>query len=256
MIILQTLLAVSLLYQASPTQGRHLVFNSDFTKSKKISATDWKFDDGPVYNDEKEKYVSGPGENAFLTKEGLVIKATKQGNQILSTRLQSKEAWRYGYFEAEVKVPKGNGNWPAFWMLNDRLRNPGSQEKVGWPKCGEIDIMENVGYDPANFHYSLHSEDFNWMKAKQRTKVAAAKNPNGFHKFGLDWKADSIGFYQDGKEVYRVKRETDTFNSWPFRDPFYIILNLAIGGNWGGSKGIDPKIFPSEYVVKYVKVYQ
>lgn len=256
MILFQTLLASALLIQCSGTAGRHLVFSSDFTKEKRISLKDWKFDDGPVYNDELEKYASAPGENAYLTKEGLVIQALKDGTKITSARLESVKAWKYGYFEAEAKVPVGNGAWPAFWMLNERLRNPGSQPAVGWPKAGEIDIMENVGSDPPNFHFSLHCEDYNWMKSKQRTKVVAAADPQAFHKFGLDWRADSITFYMDGKEAYRVTKDSDTFNSWPFRDPFYIILNLAIGGNWGGSKGVDPKIFPSRYVVKYVKVWQ
>jgi beta-glucanase (GH16 family) len=256
MTILHILLASALVVQGSPTKGKHLVFSCDFTRQKEISLKDWKFDDGPVYNGEQEKYASGPGENAFLTKDGLIIQALKNGDRITSTRLQSVKAWRYGYFEAEAKVPPGNGTWPAFWMLNDRLRNPGTQEKVGWPKAGEIDIMENVGYDPKNFHFSLHCENYNWTKPKQRTKVVSVDNPFDFHKFGLDWEPDSITFYMDGKEAYRVEKDDASFDSWPFRDPFYIILNLAIGGFWGGAKGIDPTIFPSKYIVRYVKVYQ
>ena len=256
MFLLQALIATGLLSQGAPTAGRHLVYNCDFTKQKQISLKEWKFDDGPVYNDEKEKYASGPGKNAFLTKQGLVIQALQEGGKITSTRLQSVKAWKYGYFEAEAKVPNGNGTWHAFWMLNDRLRHKGTQDSLGWPRCGEIDIMENVGSDVKNFHYSLHSDNFNWMKKQQRTKVVPSDNPLAFHKFGLDWRADSITFYLDGKETYHVKKEDDSFGSWPFRDPFYIILNLAIGGNMGGSKGIDPKIFPSQFIVKYVKVYQ
>ena len=256
MILLQTFISALLIVQTSPTAGRRLVFSSDFTKAKHISTSDWKFNDGPVYNNELEKYASGPGDNAFLTPDGLVIQALKNGTKITSTRLESVKSWRYGYFESEAKVPVGNGTWPAFWMLNERLRNPGNQPRVGWPRCGEIDIMENVGFDPKNFHFSLHSQDFNWQKPKQRTKVVAADDPLQFHKFGLDWRPDSIVLYLDGKEAYKVTKDVDTFDSWPFRDPFYIILNLAIGGFWGGSKGVDDKIFPSQYIIKYVKVYQ
>ncbi len=254
--ILTTLAATLLLTQSSPTKGRHLVYSCDFTKSHTLSAKDWKFNDGPVYNNELEKYASGPGENAFFTKEGLVIQALKKGGKITSTRLESVKSWKYGYFEFEAKVPSGKGTWPAIWMLNERLRNPGTQEKVGWPRCGEIDIMENVGYDPKNFHYSLHSDDFNWQKKQQRTKVVSSEDPGAFHTYGLDWRADSIAFYMDGKEGYRVNKEDDSFGAWPFRDPFYIILNLAIGGFWGGAKGVDDSIFPSQFVVKYVKIYQ
>ncbi len=254
MMILPMLLTPIFLSQTSPIAGRHLVFVNDFTKMKKISLKDWKFDDGPVYNNELEKYVSGPGENAYVTKEGLVIKATNNGGKVMSTRLTSNKSWKYGYFEAEAKVPLGKGTWPAFWMLNERLRNPGNQEKVGWPKCGEIDIMENVGMEPKVYHFSLHCEDYNWMKPKQRTKVVSVEDPVKFHKYGLDWRANEIVFYLDGKEAYRVKKDEDTFNAWPFRGPYYIILNLAIGGNMGGK--VDPSIFPAKFIVKSVKVYQ
>ena len=253
---MQTLVATALLLQGAPTAGKHLVFSCDFRKVKEISKKDWKFDDGPVYNHELEKYASGPGENAFLTKEGLVIQALKDGKTITSTRLQSVRSWKYGYFEFEAKIPVGKGTWPAIWMLNERLRNPGTQEKVGWPKCGEIDIMENVGFDPKNFHYSLHSGKYNWQQKLQRTKVASVTDPNAFHKFALDWNSNSITFYQDGLNVYQVKKDEDTFDAWPFRDRFYLILNLAIGGMWGGQQGVDDKIFPSQFVIRYVKVYQ
>ncbi len=256
MITLTALLAVAVLAQDSPLAGRHLVFSSDFSKVREISHQDWIFNDGPVYNDEQEHYASGPGPNAFLTRQGLVIQALKNGGRITSTRLESVHSWRYGYFEAEAKIPIGHGTWPAFWMLNERLRNPGDQPRVGWPRCGEIDIMENVGFDPKNFHFSLHCADFNWQRSQQRTKVMAADDPEAFHKFGLDWRPDSITFYLDGRVAYHVAKDKDTFDAWPFRDPFYIILNLAIGGTWGGQQGVDPKIFPSQYIVKYVKVYQ
>ena len=109
MILLHALLSATILFQGSPTKGRHLVFSSDFTKIKQISSSDWKFNDGPVYNNELEKYASGPGENAYLTPEGLVIQGLKDGTKITSARLESVKAWQYGYFEAEVKVPTGNG---------------------------------------------------------------------------------------------------------------------------------------------------
>jgi beta-glucanase (GH16 family) len=139
-------------------------------------------------------------------------------------------------------------------MLNECLRRPG--DKTGWPKCGEIDIMENVGFDPPNFHFSLHSQAFNWMQKQQRTEVTPVADPKAFHKFGLDWRPASITFYLDGKAVYTVKKTEDTVASWPFRDPFYLILNLAIGGSWGGQKGVDPAIFPSDFEIRDVKVYQ
>lgn len=253
------LLAIALLttgFDPSPLAGRHLVFSYDFKTRKRLDPKDWIFDDGPSYNDEKEKYTSAAGGNAYIKDGDLVIEARKAGGQITSARLETSKAWRYGYVEVVAKVPEGRGTWPAIWMLNDRLRHTGDQPRVGWPECGEIDIMENVGYDPPNFHYSLHSKDYNWMVKKQRTVSAPLANPGGFHKFGLDWRPDSITFYADGTPTYKVVKTEDTFASWPFRDPFYLILNLAIGGNWGGAKGIDDRIFPSRYYIRSVKVYQ
>lgn len=240
----------------SPIGGRHLVFSDDFSKEKRIDPKKWLYDDGPVYNNELEKYTGASGGNTYFKNGNLVIEARKENGKVTSARLESVKAWKYGYFECVAKVPSGKGTWPAFWMLNDRLRHPGNQEKVGWPQCGEIDIMENVGYDPPGFHFSLHSGKYNWMRKEQRTSVTRVSNPTDFHKFGLDWREDSITFYLDDKPVYNVKKTEPDFDSWPFRDPFYMILNLAIGGSWGGAKGVDDSIFPAQYVIKSVKIYQ
>jgi beta-glucanase (GH16 family) len=243
-------------FDPSPLAGRHLVFSYDFRTRKRLDSKDWIFDDGPSYNNELEKYTSASGGNASIKDGTLVIEAKKVGTRITSARLETTKAWRYGYVEVEAKVPPGRGTWPAIWMLNDRLRHRGDQPGVGWPECGEIDIMENVGYDPASFHYSLHSKEYNWMVKKQRTLAAPLPHPEAFHKFGLDWRTDSITFYADGKATYHVDKTEDTFAAWPFRDPFYLILNLAIGGTWGGAKGVDDKIFPSRYYIRSVKIYQ
>lgn len=249
------LIAAALTAHSSPVNGRKLVFDCEFARSKHISLKDWKFDDGPVYNNEKERYVSAEGPNAHITKAGLEIVATKVGGKIMSARLLSTHAWKYGYFEFTAKVPSGRGTWPALWLLNDCLRHKGP-ENVGWPRCGEIDVMENVGFDPTNFHFSLHSQDFNFMQKNQRTRVVPCSNPFEWHTFGLDWRAESIQFYLDGKKAYRVDRTKDTPDDWPFRSPFYLILNLAIGGDWGGAKGIDDAIFPAKFTVRNVKIYQ
>jgi beta-glucanase (GH16 family) len=236
-----------------PKAGRKLVFSYDFSKQKTLSAKDWIFDNGPVYNGEQEKYTS---DNTQIKDGSLVIEARKDGGKVTSARLQSVKSWKYVYIESTAKVPQGKGTWPAIWMLNDRSRHRGQPDFVDWPTCGEIDIMENVGFDPTNMHFSLHSHDYNWMQKQQRTSVTAVSDPTAFHKYGLDWRPDEITFYLDDKPVYDVKRTADTFDAWPYRDPFYLILNLAIGGNWGGTKGVDDSIFPSKFYIKDVKVYQ
>jgi beta-glucanase (GH16 family) len=234
--------------------GRKLVYEENFAREKQIDPKMWHFDDGPSYNAEIEKYTSAGGGNAYLTRDGLVIEARKNDGKVTSARLTSNQSWKYGYFEFVAKVPTGRGTWPALWMLGDSLRHPNSP---GWPACGEIDIMENVGYDPDNFHYSLHCKKYNFMVGNERTKVVPAPDaPASFHTFGLDWRDGSITFYQDHKAVYHVDRTENTVDAWPWDAPFYMILNLAIGGNWGGAKGVDDAIFPSKFIVKSVKIYQ
>jgi beta-glucanase (GH16 family) len=249
-------LVLAMMLPGDPKQGRKLVFDDEFSKGGAIDTTRWLYDDGPVYNDELERYTSSPL-NSRVEHGNLVITARKDGGKITSARIESKAAWRYGYFECRAKVPGGRGTWPAFWMLNESLRQRDPKKQIGWPQCGEIDIMEEVGYDPDSFHFSLHSGKINWMRKEQRTKVVTTKDGAGrFHVFGLDWRPDSLRFFLDGKDVFDVQKTSDDPGIWPFKDPFYLILNLAIGGNWGGAKGVDDKIFPSSYYVDYVRVYQ
>jgi beta-glucanase (GH16 family) len=257
--IITSLLATlgSALLMAHPSQPAHgpLVFEQDFSKMKRLDPNIWIWNDGPVYNHEAEKYTNEAAHNAFIANGALVIEARKEGNQVTSARLESKKSWKYGYFEIRAKVPPGRGTWPAVWLLNQHIRDSGTKN-IGWPRCGEIDIMENVGVDPNQFHFSLHSEDFNFMKKNQRTKIAVSDSPHEFHTFGLEWRPEKIVFYMDGAPEYEVDKTSDSFANWPFRDPFYMILNLAIGGDWGGYKGVDPSIFPARYEISSIRIYK
>ena len=247
-------LALALSTGQDPKEGRKLVFDQEFNRPGPLDDRVWYFDDGPVYNQEMEHYTSS---NAEVKGGNLLITARSNQGKITSARIESHDSWRYGYFEIRAKVPGGRGTWPAIWLLNDSLRHPNTPSGKPWPDCGEIDIMEEVGYDPGTFHFSLHSAKFNWMKREQRTKTATV--PDGatkFHVFGLDWRPNQIRFLMDGVETYKVDDDSNDYASWPFVDKFYMILNLAIGGSWGGAKGVDPSIFPSRYYIDYVKIYQ
>lgn len=243
---------------AAQTSGMKLVFEQTFLHGSARLTDNWRFDDGPVYNDEKEKYASGFGPNCSIKDGKLIITGRNDNGHYTSTRIQSKKAWKYGYFECRARLPKGRGTWPAFWLLGDSLRKTKAQGNVGWPRCGEIDVMEQVGADPDKIHCSLHSGTVNWMRKEQRTfTITIPKVTEEFHSYGLDWTPKHLDFYIDGKRVGGFEKPKNAdFDNWPFDNPFYMIINLAIGGTWGGAQGIDPAIFPCNYEIEYVRVYQ
>jgi beta-glucanase (GH16 family) len=230
-----------------------VVFEQDFGKCYDLDDRFWQFDDGPVHNNEIQVYTRKINRNAWIENGTLVIEARKEGDVVTSARLVTCESWKYGRFEVVAKVPAGVGTWPAAWLLNDRHR----YNQCAWPLCGEIDIMEHVGFDPGVFHFTMHTAENNHVLNTQLSrKVCLLESDPRFHTFALDWTADKLEFFLDGDEVYQVIRTGDNAESWPFDDKFYLILNLAIGGDWGGQKGVDDAIFPARYEIKSVRVYQ
>lgn len=240
--------------QADP---RQLVLDKDFSVLTDVDESVWRFDDGPVHNNEAQKYTLKPAKNAWIEDGCLVLEARKKDGVITSARLQSVAAWKHGKVEVVAKVPTGKGTWPAIWMLGDSLRQNSPLNFVPWPKCGEIDIMENVGFDPFKFYFTLHSEKFNHMKGTQMTEVVTIPDETpAFHTYTLDWRPGKIEMAMDGKVVFSREKGAEGEDGWPFEAPHYLILNLAIGGFWGGAKGIDESIFPSRFLIKSVKVWQ
>lgn len=127
----------------------------------------------------------------------------------------------------------------------------------GWPASGEIDIMEHVGYDPGVIHGTIHTEKYNYIKQTQKEgKTSVADAQDTFHVYAIDWREDKIDFFVDDKRYHTVTREpSDDFTGWPFDQRFFLILNIAVGGNWGGREGIDDSIWPQRLEVDYVRVY-
>jgi beta-glucanase (GH16 family) len=153
--------------------------------------------------------------------------------------------------EVRAKLPTGNGSWPAIWMLGtNRLQ-------VGWPTCGEIDIMENVGFDPLRVHASVHTAAYNHTLGTHKTAIVSVVNPwDDFHVYAMEWYADRIEVFVDGQSYFTFRNEGTGTRTWPFDKPQYLLINLAIGGSWGGQKGIDDAAFPKRYLVDHVRVYQ
>jgi beta-glucanase (GH16 family) len=198
-------------------------------------------------NNERQIYT----QNNHVVNEGmLTITAKKEAHQYTSTRITTaaKVEFKYGYIETRAKIPVGHGIWPAFWMLGSNIKT------VGWPLCGEIDILEYVGKEPQMIFTSLHTQAShgNTINTK-KTKIESIEE--GFHTYGVDWTSEKMDFYVDGKVVYTFHPKDKSEAVWPFNQPFYFILNVAIGGNFGGPK-VDDSLFPQEFIIDYIKVYQ
>ena len=233
--------------------NRKLVWEENFN-GKNLNEANWNYELGngcPTNcgwgNNERQVYTKT---NHKLKKGKLTITAKKEKEAYTSTRITtaSKKEFQYGRIEARAKLPVGKGIWPAFWMLG------GNISKVGWPQCGEIDILEYVGKNPHLVYTSLHTQDSHGETINSK-KTVFTEIEEGFHIYAVEWTKDKMEFFVDDKLVYTFQPEVKNENTWPFNQPFYIIINMAVGGNFGGPE-VDDTIFPQEYVLDYVKVYQ
>jgi len=181
----------------------------------------------------------------------LRITALKENGKVYSGRVYAKRntGWKYGYIEARIKLPKGKGTWPAFWMMPVNFRS--------WPADGEIDIMEEVGYHPNYVSSSLHANAHVHSNGTQVTHEMYCEGAEGeFHTYAMEWTAQNITTYVDGKVQLSYNNRGLGRDDWPYDDPFYVILNLAWGGDWGGAQGVDESALPVTMEVDYVRVFQ
>lgn len=204
-------------------------------------------------NNELQKYVAGVfnGDTVSAIYDGtLKIIARKQGDNVISARINTTESWTYGYFEARLRVPGGRGTWPAFWMM--------PKNYTAWPLDGEIDIMEYVGYRPNVVQSSIHTQAYNHVQGTEKTATKAIQNAETeFHIYAVEWTAGYIKGFVDGEEYFRFNNDgKGDKHTWPFDAPFYLKLNLAWGGDWGGSQGVDESKLPATYEIDYVRVYK
>lgn len=236
-----------------------LVWSDEFDYSGKPDPEKWSYDLGGSGwgNNELQYYTD---ENATVDDGVLTITAKKEDINALeytSTRLISKNQgdWLYGKIEVKAKLPEGRGTWPAIWML------PTDWRYGGWPRSGEIDIMEHVGYEMGRIHGTVHTNTYNHGKGTQLGKSVIREDASEvFHVYSIEWFPDKIKFFVDDK-LYLVYKPSNmkkcpTADEWPFDQRFHLLLNIAVGGNWGGAQGVDETIFPQSMVVDYVRVYQ
>jgi len=201
-------------------------------------------------NQELENYTNSR-ENSFLDGAGhLVIRAIKTDSGYTSARIktQGHYAVKYGRVAARLKLPKGQGIWPAFWMLGDDI------DAVGWPKCGEIDIMEFIGKTPGTAYFTLHGPGYSG--AGGLSKSAPVPDPDGFHTYGIEWTPELITFLLDDHVVRTLTpKDLPTGAKWVYDHPHFILLNLAVGGGWPGNPDATT-VFPQDYVIDWVRVWQ
>ena len=207
-------------------------------------------------NNELQYYTENRTENARVENGNLIIEARKENwgsNEYTSARLvtRNKGDWKYGRIEVKARLPHGRGTWPAIWML------PTNWVYGSWPKSGEIDIMEYVGYDPGVVHGSIHTEAYNHQIGTQKTDTALVPDAETqFHLYAIEWDAEKIDFYVDSRKYFTFINEHKDYKTWPFNQAFHLLLNIAVGGNWGGVQGVDPNIWPQKMWVDYVRVFQ
>ena len=235
------------------SQERKIVWEENFNGDN-LELQSWNFEIGDGCpelcgwgNNERQVYTKI---NHRLSNGRLYIEAKKIGKEYSSSKIttKGKQEFQYGKIEVRAKLPIGKGLWPAFWMLGSNI------DTVGWPQCGEIDILEYVGKEPEYIFTSLHTPD-SFGSTLNTKKDVIEGIEEGFHTYAIDWTKDRIQFLIDDQLFYTFGPEDKNEKVWPFDQPFYILVNLAIGGNFGGPD-VDDSVFPQEFVIDYIKVYQ
>ncbi|MDY6302448.1 MAG: family 16 glycosylhydrolase [Bacteroidales bacterium] len=238
-------------------EGYSLVWHDEFDKGSELNADDWyhEVQNSGWVNHELQNYVNHKTPDGKLVTEvrngHLRITALKENGKVYSGRVYAKRntGWKYGYIEASIKLPKGKGTWPAFWMMPVNFRS--------WPADGEIDIMEEVGYHPNYVSSSLHANAHVHSNGTQVTHEMYCEGAEGeFHTYAIEWTAQNITTYVDGKVQLSYDNRGLGRDDWPYDDPFYVIFNLAWGGDWGGAQGVDEAALPVTMEVDYVRVFQ
>ncbi|RPI02200.1 MAG: glycoside hydrolase family 16 protein [Calditrichaeota bacterium] len=233
------------------------MWSDEFEGSGLPDASKWNYEEGVLRNQELQYYTRERMENARVEDGKLIIETRKEkidGHHYTSASLitKGKAEWCYGRFEIRAKLPTGKGMWPAIWLLG-----AGYPEHTRWPECGEIDIMENVGFDPDMIHANIHTKAYNHaIGTNKGDKMTVAAPHADFHIYALEWFEEHMDFFVDNIKYFTFDNEKSGNDVWPFDKPFYLILNAAYGGSWGGAQGVDETILPQRYEIDYVRIYQ
>jgi beta-glucanase (GH16 family) len=251
-----------------------LVWSDEFEEPGLPNPEKWDYEEGFIRNNELQYYTRGRKENARVEDGCLVLEARKEtfrnpafdpaakgkggprknresaGYTSASVVTRGKAAWKHAKIEVRAKLPTGRGMWPAIWTL-------GVDKGRGWPACGEIDIMENVGFDPDVIHANVHTKKYNHvLKTNKGAAITIPAPHTAFHTYSMEWTPEKIDISVDDTTYFTYANEKSGPDAWPFDEDQYLILNIAVGGGWGGQKGIDDAVFPQTMRVDSVRVYQ
>ncbi len=236
-----------------------LVWNDEFDYSGLPDNTKWNYDTGNHGwgNQELQNYLADTQETASVDNGVLTITAMQiirgQEKEFISARMVTRDKgdWLYGRIDVRAKLPRGRGTWPAIWML------PTDWEYGNWPKSGEIDIMEHVGYNQGTIYGTVHTGAFNHTQGTQKGgSIMAPMASDEFLVYSILWDELKIDFFIDNRLYFTFQNTGKSSNEWPFDKRFHLILNIAVGGAWGGAQGVDESVFPQNMQVDYVRVFQ
>ena len=239
-------------------EGYVLEWSDEFQSPGVPDSEIWNFEVLPpgAYNRELQAYTSKPEnarvENGMLVIEALPIPGTTRGYTSARLTTQFKKDIFEGRIEVRAKLPIARGSWPAIWFLPVSTHG-----RYGWPHSGEIDLMEFVGYEPGVIHSSVHTSKYNWPLGNHHTESFFLPEASSeFHTYALDWTEEALDFYVDDQLITRFANEGTGWEAWPFDVPFFLILNLAVGGEWGGAQGVNREAFPDRMELDWVRVYR
>lgn len=236
-------------------EGWILTWQDEFD-GPEIDAANWTHEiGGNGWGNAEDQFYTAEPENSFIENGNLVIQALeqrKQGKPYTSARLITKDKFSqtYGRFEARLQIPKGQGIWPAFWMLGEDIST------AGWPESGEIDIMENIGKEPTMIHGTVHGPGYSGARGVGASYSLPDGRPfaDDFHIFAIEWEPEEIRWYVDDV-LFNTVTPSDVAGDWVYDHPFFILLNLAVGGQWPGYPDATTQ-FPQRLIVDYVRVYE
>lgn len=251
---------------ATQREGWRLVWQDEFEWDR-LDTAKWTIEiNARGGGNQEQQFYTDRATNLRVEDGCLVIEARREdytavdptngqneSRHYTSARITTKDKvqWTSGRIEIRAKLPTGKGVWPAIWMLGANI------DEVGWPACGELDIMEHVGFEPGVIHANIHTQAYNHMLGtNQGAQTSVPDLHEAFHVYAIEWRENRIDFLADDVRYFTYENDGSGFAAWPFDRAHYLLLNVAVGGTWGGQQGIDDAVFPQRMTVDYVRVYR